>query len=180
MNTETGRWLAPLASAATVGTMILGMSQLGGGAAGRPVPDRRVPTPTGAATQALDFSGMAALRRTSRRNAVAAPVRLDGYTTRGRVLTLRYTITVRGCSSRIARPEVVESGTAVTVALRRLPPPAGKRQVCPEISLADSVDVTLRVPLGHRVVRDGGRAGSSVPLSGAAGATYPPSAAGSR
>lgn len=178
MDTETGRWLAPLASAATVGTLIIGMSQLSGGAAGGPgpgpVPDRQRPTPTAAVTRPLDFSGMSGLRQSSRRTAAAAPVRIDSRTGRGRVLTLNYTITVRDCSSRIARPAVVESAQGVTVTLHRLKPQPGQRQICPEILLANSVEVRLHAPLGHRPVRDGARSGASVPAARPNGATYPP------
>lgn len=179
MGTETGRRLAPLASAAAVGTLIIGMSQLGGGSGGsgpQPVPDRLGPTPTAAVTRPLDFSGITGLRQSSRRTAVAGadPVRIDSLSARGRLLTLNYTITVRNCSSRIADPVVVESAREVTVTLHRLKAQPGQRQVCPEISLANSVEVRLHAPLGGRPVLDGGRAGAPVPAAPGNGPTYPP------
>jgi hypothetical protein len=161
MSAETGRWLAPLASAAAVGTLVVGMSQLDHGSGGRE-PDRAPPS---AAVPSYDLSGVAARGRTAARTSRdPRGVPLEGYSTRGRVLTLRYTITLRDCTARI-RSTVVESTDTVAVTLRRVAPSAGPHPSCRPISLADSVDLTLRAPLGSRTVLDGSRAGVPVPTA---------------
>ncbi len=162
METGAGRWWAPVASAATVAALTVGMSALDGRSGSGPV---RPPT----ALQPVvhlpveDFSGISG--RPTRRRVVPGPglVALDGYTGGGRSLILRYTIRTDHCSGRIQPPEVVESVDAVTVTLRRQRSGAGPTLRCPQLTLSDWVQVRLTAPLGGREVRDGARDGAPVP-----------------
>ena len=159
MSTATGHWGAPAAASVAVLAVITSLWVLRDASVSGPGPDLVVPEPTSAPA-------------TPTRSAVPATNRdrvvLDSYTAHGQRLTVRYTIGLRRCSSRIDKPLVVESVEAVTVTLRRFPVKRSQAQECPSISLADAVEVTLSEPLGGREVRDGSRDSAPVPRQASA------------
>jgi hypothetical protein len=75
-------------------------------------------------------------------------------------LSIAYTIGVSQCFGAIQPPVVVEDAHTVTVTLTQAPVRRQKHNACPDLALMESVDVTLRHPLGNRLVLDG--AGGSV------------------
>jgi hypothetical protein len=154
MSTGTDRWGPPAAASVAVLAVITSLWALRDASVGGPGPDLVVPEPTPAP---------ATTTRPPEPVPARARVVLDSYTVHGQRLTVRYTIGLRRCSSRIDKPVVVESVEAVTVTLRRFPVRRSQVQGCPNISLADAVAVTLSAPLGGREVRDGGRGGVPVP-----------------
>ncbi len=164
MSTVTSRWGAPLAAAAAVAALIAAMWQLPGsspGGSGRlvgPTPVVVPPVPTAGSTSDAARAPVTPLPRRDPNR-----VLVDSYTAQGHVLTVRYTIDAAECSARIDRPVVVESVEAVTVTLRRLPVKQSKVKACADLTLSDSVRLTLSAPLGGRAVRDGSRAGRPVP-----------------
>ena len=97
----------------------------------------------------------------------------SGYTSHGRTLTLSYATGLPECYGRLAAPRVDESPRSVTVTLRLVPPGHRTAQVCPDLALIATADVTLAAPLGDRLVRDGGRGGAVVPRGHPLGAPSP-------
>lgn len=154
MSTATDHWGPPAAASVAVLAVIASLWALRDASVSGSGPDLVVPEPT----PAPETPARSPVPGTNRDRVV-----LDSYTVRGQRLTVRYTIGLRRCSSRIDKPLVVESVEAVTVTLRRFPVKRSQAQECPSISLADSVDVTLSAPLGGREVRDGSRDSLPVP-----------------
>jgi len=82
----------------------------------------------------------------------------------GRTLRVFYTIDrSTDCSVRIATPVVKEKVGAVVIRLDRRPS-LSHGEVCADLRLTTSVDITLTRPMGGRVLQDASRGGSLVPL----------------
>jgi len=153
----TSRWLAPLgASAAVLAVFVVPgvLASVGGGVA--PGPDRLVMhdpvtpyrPPTGA----------------EQRRGGPRDVEIIGYKAMGRTLQVFYTLDrSTDCSTRIEPPKVRERVASVVVQLSRAPSRAPD-VVCQDLRLTNSVDIVLSRPMGGRLLQDGSRGGSLVPI----------------
>jgi hypothetical protein len=164
MEHGVGRWLAPMgASAAVLGVFVV--PGLVAAATDRSGPDGGVDTrlsgvvePHDPITPVLPPQPIEQVGRSER------AVEVTGYQSAGRTLTLYYTVDQStDCSARIDPPLVRERPTTVIVFVQRQVSRA-PNQVCTHLSLANSVTLALHVPLGDRVVQDGGYDGSLVPF----------------
>ena len=150
----SGRWLAPLGASAAVLVLyaVPGALSARDGAAHDRARDG-VDTPGAPVAPALQDAAQE-----------TRPVDVTGYRAVGRTLRVFYTIDRSAdCSARIAEPVVQETPDAVVVRLDRRPSLAPD-EVCSDLLLTTSVDIPLTRPLGGRVLQDGSRGGSLVPL----------------
>ncbi len=117
-----------------------------------------VVTPQGPVTPTLPPDG-AEQERTGPRD-----VDVVGYRAQGRTLRIYYRVDQStDCSAQIEKPVLTERVGAVVVSLRRRPAPSPE-DVCVNLLLTNSVDLQMSRPLGGRVVQDGSRGGSLVPI----------------
>ena len=164
MTGDTRRWAAPAAAAVAVVVVLFGLSGLSrlGGSAG-PAPDQTSlgprPSPVGGRT-APDEAGGKALRLGS------TGVAITGYASRGRTLSLSYTVRVSDCLGRVQVGRLEQSTAAVSLRLVPVVARNSGGRACPSLTLMDSLDVRLDEPLGGRVVRDSARRGVLVPRQG--------------
>ena len=173
------RWLVPLAAALAVLAVVAVLWSSG-------TTDRAGATGPGAAAPPTAGTEPGSPGSTRPSPAEAVPVSpmpggddldplrvvISGYTAHGRTLTLSFATGLPECYGRVGTPRVQETARDVTVTLR-LTPPGRTAQVCADLALLDTVDVTLAGPLGHRLVRDGGRGGAVVPEGNPLGAVTP-------
>jgi hypothetical protein len=163
MEHRAGRWLAPMgASAAVLGVFVVpglvAAATDGGGDGGGDTRLSGVIEPHDPITPLLPPQPIQQVGRSDR------AVEVTGYESAGRTLTLYYTVDQStDCSARIDTPLVRERPTTVIVFLQRQVSRA-PNQVCTHLSLANSVTVPLHIPLGDRVVQDGGYDGGLVPF----------------
>ncbi len=164
MTPGTGRWLAPLGASAAVLVVYVvpGVLNAHDGAGDGRRPDGVV-TPDAAVAPVLPADGAEESRSRVR------AVDIIGYRTAGRTLRVYYTIDrSTDCSIRIATPVVKETLSAVVVQLDRRPS-LTPGEVCSDLRLTTSVDISLTRPMAGRVLQDGSRGGSLVPVAPAHG-----------
>jgi hypothetical protein len=155
MTTDTGRWLAPLGASAAVLAVYLVPGVLTSRDGSAPAPDSVV-------TSGAPAAPLADGTEVSRSRVRA--VNVTGYRAKGRTLRVFYTIDrSTDCSLRIATPVVKEKVGAVVLRLDRRPS-LTPGEVCADLRLTTSVDITLTRPMGGRVLQDASRGGSLVPL----------------
>lgn len=157
MTPATSGWLAPLgASAAVLAVLVVpGVLAATGGGAG-PGPERLfVHDPV---TPYLPPGGPVHDR------GGPGAVEIVGYKAMGRTLEVFYTLDrTTDCSSRIKPPKVRERVSSVVVELSRQPSRAPD-VVCQSLRLTNSVDIVLSRPMGGRLLQDGSRGNSLVPI----------------
>jgi hypothetical protein len=89
-------------------------------------------------------------------------------------LAIGYATGLPACSGKLTTPRVVETANSVTVTLRQTPVKLPPNKACPDIAALKSVPITLKAPLGDRVVRDGSIPGSVVHPASPPGSVTPP------
>jgi len=160
------RWLAPAVAALAVLVVVLGtwtfVGPGDGPRAAHPSPAPLLPTPADGALiggpPRMPVPSPSHPPLTNPRG-----VAVDRYSVLDPThLLVSYTIGVTDCYGVIRRPLVQESASAVTVTLTRKTMPTGGGAACPNIALMEAVRVTLRAPLGGRVVLDGATGGTPV------------------
>lgn len=153
---RTARWLAPVAAAAGVAALFIGLAVLEHPSGAGPGPDQDLrlgrESPV---TPSLPPDPADAGRPDG-------DIEITGYQSTGRTLNLFYNVNVRGCAGQIDQPRVRESVAAVVVEIHRRKSDSSL-QACGNLLLQDSVEVRLQRPLGGRLVRDGGRRMALVP-----------------
>ena len=152
MTLGSGQWLAPLGASAAV----LAVYVVPGVLTARDTADRVV-VPSGPVTERTSSHG-------AENQVTVRAVDVTGYLAQGRSLRVFYTVNrSTDCSLRIAKPAVEETADAVVIRLDRKPSLA-PAEVCPSLLLASSVDISLSRPMAGRVLLDGSRGDSLVPV----------------
>ena len=157
MTPSTSRWLAPIgASAAVLAVFVVPGVLAGNGRDAGPGLDQ-VFVPHDPVTPSLPSYG-------SQRRRDGRGVEIVGYKAMGRTLQVFYTLEqTTDCSNRIQSPRVEEHASTVVVELLRRPS-AAPDQVCHRILLTNSVEIVLSRPMGGRLLQDGSRGRSLVPI----------------
>ena len=149
MRASLRAWLLPLAAALTVLVGVLGVNAVmtGGDGAGigpdrdrRAVEDPPVPLPTREREAADLPRGM---------------VRMLGYESAGRQVTVTYRVFDLSCTQLAVEPTVSESADSVVLTLRRAPSEEQQLVNCPSEPYLDRVYVDLSSQLRGRAVVDG-------------------------
>ena len=155
---RTARWLVPVAAAAGVAALFIGLAVLVRPSSGGPGPGpdqdlrlgRESPVTPSLPPDPADG------------DRPDGDIEITGYQSTGRTLNLFYNVNVRGCAGQIDPPRVRESVAAVVVEIHRRKS-GSSLQACGNLLLQDSVEVRLQRPLAGRLVRDGGRRMALVP-----------------
>jgi hypothetical protein len=154
--TSVVRWLVPVAAAAGVAALFLGLAVLVHPSSAGPGPDQDLRLGRESPVTPSLPPDPADLGRPD------GDIEITGYQSAGRTLSLFYDVNVRGCAGQIDPPRVLENARSVVVEIRRRRS-ASSLQACGNLLLQDSVQVRLDRPLGGRLVRDGGRRMALVP-----------------
>jgi hypothetical protein len=155
---STSRWLAPIgASAAVLAVFVVPGVLAGHGRGAGPGLDQ-VFVPHDPVTPSLPPYDAQRHREGHR------GVEIVGYKAMGRTLQVFYTLEqTTDCANRIQSPRVEEHASTVVVELSRRPSSAPD-QVCHRLLLTNSVEIVLSRPMGGRLLQDGSRGRSLVPI----------------
>jgi len=153
----TSRWLAPLGASAAVLAVVVMPGVLASTGSGGLGPGQEY-VPNDPVTPSLPTYGPETQRPGHR------GVEIVGYKATGRTLQVFYSLDQTiDCSNRIQPPKVEEHESTVVVELSRRPS-AAPDQVCQPLRLTNSVQIVLSRPMGGRLLQDGSRGRSLVPI----------------
>jgi len=153
----TSRWLAPLGASAAVLAVVVMPGVLASTGSGSLGPGQEY-VPNDPVTPSLPTYGPETQRPGHR------GVEIVGYQATGRTLQVFYSLDQTiDCSNRIQPPKVEEHESTVVVELSRRPS-AAPDQVCQPLRLTNSVQIVLSRPMGGRLLQDGSRGRSLVPI----------------